>query len=68
LQYNDGRTVSGKILTKELAQELHEKRIDPCGENGEFHTLVLNCPLFSRRLPAFTKITYENYCFIVWEE
>jgi diphthamide synthase (EF-2-diphthine--ammonia ligase) len=21
--------------------------IDPCGENGEFHTLVLNCPLFS---------------------
>jgi hypothetical protein len=25
LQYNDGRTVSGKILTKELAQELHEK-------------------------------------------
>jgi hypothetical protein len=25
LQYNDGRTVSGKILTKELAQELHKK-------------------------------------------
>jgi diphthine-ammonia ligase len=64
-----GEAYLGKILTKELAQELHEKGIDPCGENGEFHTLVLNCPLFSAAivLPAFTKITYENYCFIVWE-
>ncbi len=24
--------------------------IDPCGENGEFHTLVLDCPLFKKRL------------------
>lgn len=65
-----GEQYLGKILTKELAQELHEKGIDPCGENGEFHTLVLKCPLFSGtiNLPAFTKITYENYCFIVWEE
>ena len=65
-----GEQYLGKILTKELAQELHEKGIDPGGENGEFHTLVLNCPLFSGaiELPAFTKITYENYCFIVWEE
>ena len=59
-----------KILTKELAQELHEKGIDPCGENGEFHTLVINCPLFSGKieLPAFIKSTYKNYCFIVWQE
>ena len=65
-----GEQYLGKILTKELAQELHEKGIDPCGENGEFHTLVINCPLFSGaiELPEFTKITYENYCFIVWEE
>lgn len=59
-----------KILTKELAQELHEKGIDPCGENGEFHTLVINCPLFSGKieLPAFIKSTYKNYCLIVWQE
>lgn len=65
-----GEQYLGKILTKELAQELHEKGIDPCGENGEFHTLVINCPLFSGaiELPEFAKITYENYCFIVWEE
>ncbi|RDI58130.1 Dph6-related ATP pyrophosphatase [Flavobacterium glaciei] len=65
-----GEQYLGKILTKKLAQELSEKGIDPCGENGEFHTLVINCPLFSGaiELPEFTKITYENYCFIVWEE
>ena len=65
-----GEEYLGKILTKELAQELAEKGIDPCGENGEFHTLVLNCPLFSEaiELPNFTKITHNDYCFIVWEE
>lgn len=65
-----GESYLGKILTKELATELHEKGIDPCGENGEFHTLVLNCPLFSERikLPKFTTKTYNDYCFIVWEE
>lgn len=65
-----GQEYLGKILSKELAQELAEKGIDPCGENGEFHTLVLNCPLFSEaiELPNFTKITHNDYCFIVWEE
>src|SRR6187402_1149829 len=65
-----GEEYLGKILSKELAQELAEKGIDPCGENGEFHTLVLNCPLFSEaiELPNFTKITHNDYCFIVWEE
>ena len=52
-----GESYLGKILTKELAQELQEKGIDPCGENGEFHTLVINCPLFSEaiELPNFTR-------------
>jgi diphthine-ammonia ligase len=65
-----GESYLGKILTKELARELHENDIDPCGENGEFHTLVINCPLFSEaiELPKFTTKTYNEYCFIVWEE
>jgi diphthine-ammonia ligase len=65
-----GESYLGKILTKQLAQELKEKGIDPCGENGEFHTLVLNCPLFSERilLPHFAMKTYNDYCFIVWED
>lgn len=65
-----GESYLGKLLTKELAFELEQKGIDPCGENGEFHTLVLNCPLFQNRiqLPNLEVKTYENYCFVVWEE
>ncbi|SEA96369.1 MJ0570-related uncharacterized domain-containing protein [Flavobacterium gillisiae] len=65
-----GEGYLGRILSKELAIELQQKGIDPCGENGEFHTLVLNCPLFSERiiLPEFSVKTYKEYCFIVWED
>lgn len=65
-----GEGYLGKILTKELAQELLDKGIDSCGENGEFHTLVINCPLFSEaiKLPKFSTKTYNDYCFIIWEE
>lgn len=65
-----GEKYLGKIVTKELAAELEEKGIDPCGENGEFHTLVINCPLFSEAiaLPEYATKTYNDYCFVVWEE
>lgn len=65
-----GEGYLGKILSKELALELKEKGIDPCGENGEFHTLVINCPLFSETidLPKFTTKIYNEYCFVVWDE
>jgi diphthamide synthase (EF-2-diphthine--ammonia ligase) len=62
-----GEQYLGKILTKELAQELQEK--DPCGENGEFHTLYLTVRCFLERLNCQHSLKfYENYCFIVWEE
>lgn len=65
-----GEGYLGKILTKELVYELAQKGIDPCGENGEFHTLVIDCPLFENKiqLPSFEVKTYENYCFIVWND
>lgn len=65
-----GEGYLGRILSKELAIELQEKGIDPCGENGEFHTLVLDCPLFSERikLPDYSTKTHNDYCFIIWED
>ncbi|OGS69388.1 MAG: hypothetical protein A3G95_00575 [Flavobacteria bacterium RIFCSPLOWO2_12_FULL_31_7] len=65
-----GESYLGRIVTKALAIELQQKGIDPCGENGEYHTLVINCPLFKEKitLPKYNKQTYEKYCFIVWEE
>ena len=59
----------GKTLTKKLTEDLELTGIDPCGENGEFHTLVVNCPLFNggRSLPAYDIQTYNDYCFINWK-
>eukprot|EP01135_Chromosphaera_perkinsii_P000354 Nk52_evm1s78 gene=Nk52_evmTU1s78 len=34
----------GKILDSKMMQEFEASGIDPCGENGEFHTFVVSCP------------------------
>ncbi|HKX86927.1 MAG TPA: diphthine--ammonia ligase [Flavobacterium sp.] len=64
-----GEKYLGKIMTTALAEELEANGIDSCGENGEFHTMVINCPLFSEAiaLPKYTTQTYNDYCFVVWE-
>ena len=41
-----GERFLGQQLTPSLIEELETLGIDACGENGEYHTLVLNCPLF----------------------
>ncbi|MCU0846860.1 MAG: diphthine--ammonia ligase [Spirochaetes bacterium] len=40
-----GRTVDGEMI-----EELKAKNICPCGENGEYHTLVVDGPIFKRRI------------------
>jgi diphthine-ammonia ligase len=40
----------GRTLSAETVADLEAAGADPCGENGEYHTLVLNCPLFAQRL------------------
>lgn len=40
----------GRILDKDLVAELPEN-VDPCGENGEFHTFVFDGPLFKNAVP-----------------
>lgn len=46
--------VLGFIISKETREEFLLKigSIDPLGENGEFHTLVLECPLYSKAFKA----------------
>ncbi len=36
----------GRSLDRELVAELESLSIDPCGESGEFHTVVLDGPLY----------------------
>lgn len=37
-------------ITSEAIQELGRLPIDLCGENGEYHSMTLNMPLFSREV------------------
>jgi diphthine-ammonia ligase len=64
-----GERYLGKTITHELADELEKAGIDACGENGEFHTVVINCPLFSNpvQLPPYGKVQHENYWFLDWK-
>jgi uncharacterized protein (TIGR00290 family) len=61
-----GRKFDAKLLT-----DLPEG-IDPCGENGEFHTCVVAGPMFSRRLSVETGERVERdgyaYCDLVVRE
>lgn len=36
----------GKVMTHEYIAELETRGVDPCGESGEFHTAVIDGPLF----------------------
>ena len=42
----------GKVLTPDYIKELETRGIDPCGEGGEFHTTVIDGPLFTTPIPV----------------
>lgn len=44
---------AGRVLDQSFLNDLPED-VDPCGENGEFHTFVFEGPIFKKPL-AFTK-------------
>ena len=60
-----GEKFIGRRITPGLVNELERLGIDPCGENGEYHTLVLDCPLFSSPIDVNTteKLVHDNYWF-----
>lgn len=43
-----GEEFLGRYIDKGLIEELKERDICPCGEKGEFHTLVVDGPIFRR--------------------
>jgi len=42
----------GRNINQEFVEELVDRGIDPCGEGGEFHTTVINGPIFRRPIPV----------------
>ena len=43
----------GRVYNKQFLSEL-PSNIDPCGENGEFHSFVYDGPIFKKRIPFTT--------------
>ncbi len=59
---------AGRKFDAQLLADLPEG-VDPCGENGEFHTCVVAGPIFSRRIPVQVGERVERdgygYCDLV---
>lgn len=55
----------GRQFTVELMDELEALGIDSCGESGEFHTVVVDGPIFKERVPIkFGEVVIrDNYHF-----
>lgn len=60
-----GEKFIGQMITPDLIEKLECLGIDACGENGEYHTLVLHAPVFKNRIQV--KITeamrHDHYWF-----
>ena len=55
-----GKDFLGRIINAETVTLLEAKGVDVCGENGEFHTVVLNCPLFSKPIEVEQGVKLVN--------
>jgi uncharacterized protein (TIGR00290 family) len=55
---------AGRKFDAQLLADLPEG-IDPCGENGEFHTCVVAGPMFERRIPVVTgeRVERDGYAY-----
>lgn len=49
----------GKKLTKEVVQDIKKTGSDACGENGEYHTFVVDGPIFKK------PVNYENEGIVI---
>ena len=56
----------GRRVDKAFMEYLKKKDIDICGENGEYHTLVTNGPIFNGRIRLIESrvISRDNYWFL----
>jgi diphthine-ammonia ligase len=56
----------GQLLTKELMDEFTKQGVHPFGEEGEYHSVVFDSPLFSKPLNLVDKesVLKDNYWFL----
>lgn len=60
------RNYLGRLINETLIAEFATKNIDLCGENGEYHSVVFDGPIF--KFPLNLKpgniFMYSEYCFL----
>ena len=62
-------TIAGRYLDVELISELKQLPIDLCGEQGEYHTWVLDAPFFKApvQLEGTRVVEETEYCYLTHE-
>ena len=62
-------TIAGRYLDAELISELKQLPIDACGEQGEYHTWVLDAPFFKEpvQLEGTRVVEAVAYCYLTYE-
>ncbi|KAA5533635.1 hypothetical protein F0919_13950 [Taibaiella lutea] len=56
-----GKEFLGTTVTRQLLKDL-PANVDPCGENGEYHTLVIDAPFFKEKMHVLQgEIVYKKY-------
>lgn len=59
-QYLD-KSFVGRTIDKQFIEDLPDG-VDPCGENGEFHTFVYDGPMFKKSVPfEVGEMVYKTY-------
>ena len=58
--------ILGRVIDRELIQVFRDLEIDVCGENGEYHTLVIDGPAHKKPLSISVGETYgpDHYSFL----
>ncbi|HEX8546077.1 MAG TPA: diphthine--ammonia ligase [Cytophagaceae bacterium] len=55
------KSFAGRNLDKDFLKDL-PKNVDPCGENGEYHSFVYDGPIFQKPIPfTIGEVVYRNY-------
>ncbi len=46
------RHLLGRVMDRAMVEEMTACGVDVCGENGEFHTIAVDGPVFHRPIPS----------------
>ena len=62
-------TITGRYFDTELIAELKQLPIDVCGEQGEYHTWVLDAPFFKApvQLEGTRIVEVAKYCYLTYK-